>query len=240
MSSHHRIKTFRWFGHPDSTSSHLEFAALYRRAELVGSHLCKERKDGPAANSKHKHAIRRYFHKQLLRLWQTKEPLVSRAAFHYHSEDHTSGHISIDKTGIELIADSHCLGNQKFVPIVRREWALTCALEILILRPDHFPVITSGDLDKRVKTLLDALRIPQVGEHCEGEENPLFCLLENDNLVSEIRVTADLLMCPPEQIVNDPKTNVFGDTTVRDTHALALIHVLVKPTCVMNGNLDFV
>jgi hypothetical protein len=190
-------------------------------------------------DSKSKHAIRRYFHKQLLRLWDTKQPLKGRAAYRYRASDGQTG-ITIEKTGIDFITDRFSIGGQKFVPIVQKEWSLSCALEILILRRDHFPVITSGDLDNRVKTLLDALRIPQANEYCDGEENPLYCLLENDNLVSELRVTADLLMCPPEQIVHDP-LNVFGELQeIRDIHTIALIHVMIKPTHVAAGNLDFV
>jgi hypothetical protein len=57
--------------------------------------------------------------------------------------------------------------------------------------------------------------------------------------VSELKVTADLLMCPPEQIVHDP-LNVFGEPReVRDIHTIALIHAMIKPTHIASGNLDF-
>ena len=188
-------------------------------------------------DSKHKHEIRRYLHKQLLNLWKIKEPLKSRGNFYSRREE--SGNV-IEKNGIQLVADAHQMGNKRFVPVVRREWGLTCALDVLILRRDHFPLITSGDLDNRIKTLFDALRIPDVGQYCEGDEDPLYCLLEDDKLVAELRVTADLLTAPPEQIVESPKKNIFGDQTVSVNHALVLIHVLVKPTSIMHGNLDFV
>lgn len=209
----------------------LEFRLVYQGL-LQGS-------DEKNTRSEHKHAIRRYFHKQLVRLWEVKQPLKGRAEFHYRHSDAQTG-VTVDKTGIDLVTDRFSLGGQKFIPIVQKEWSLSCSLDILLLRRDHFPLINSGDLDNRVKTLLDALRIPTVGEYCQGDENPLYCLLENDNLVSELKVTADLLMCPPEQIVHSPNVNIYGEQTVKDIHALALIHVMIKPTHVAAGNLDFV
>jgi hypothetical protein len=185
-------------------------------------------------DSKHKHAIRQYFHKQLVKLWQVKHPLKPRGESAFQTD--TDGSI-VNKTGIEMVAADY---QNKFVPIVTSKLALTCSLDMLILRPDHFPIIKSGDLDNRVKTMLDALRIPKVNEYQDGDENPLYCLLEDDKLVAELRVTADLLMAPPEQIVENPKINKFGEETVRINHALAMIHVVVKPTRVMRGNLDYV
>jgi hypothetical protein len=109
-------------------------------------------------DSKNKHSIRRYFHKQLVRLWETKYSLKKRAEYQHHFIDGQTG-ITSHKTGIDLVTDRFSIGGQKFVPIVQQEWSLSCALEILMLRPDNFPIITSGDLDNRVKTLLDGMTI---------------------------------------------------------------------------------
>ena len=212
----------------------LEFRLVYQGL-LEGAD-----RDNP--RSKHKHDIRRYLHKQLVKLWHTKYPLKG------YIDPPESGwpqYTLVDQDGsplrpyIERMADQYQMGGKKFVPIVRREWALTCALDILILRRDHFPVINSGDLDNRIKTLLDALRIPQVGQFCEGDEEPLFCLLEDDKLVAEIKVTADLLLPQPEQVIENPRVTLAGEYAASVNHALALIHVMVKPTRVYEGNVEF-
>ncbi len=70
----------------------------------------------------------------------------------------------------------------------------------------------SGDLDGRLKTIIDALRIPKAGENSDGPENPLLCVMEDDGLISELRVTGDLLLAQPEQLVHSPKISLFtGD-----------------------------
>jgi hypothetical protein len=53
---------------------------------------------------------------------------------------------------------------RQFIPLVRKSLALTCELDILFLRNDApRSVVTSsgGDLDNRIKTLFDGLRLPE-------------------------------------------------------------------------------
>ena len=62
-----------------------------------------------------------------------------------------------------------------------------------------------ADLDNRLKVLFNALRLPsdcdEMPAHKLSEE-PVYCLLEDDRLISEIRVTADhLLLLPKERTV---------------------------------------
>jgi hypothetical protein len=70
-----------------------------------------------------------------------------------------------------------------------------------MLRPEApgQTLIKGGDIDNRLKTLFDALRIPKAGEIMEspdneGGRNPFFCLLEDDSLINHISVTTDLLL----------------------------------------------
>jgi len=211
----------------------LEFRLVYQGL-LYGS-------DAEHTHREHKDNIRQYLHKQLVKLWQIKEPLKSAAESTERIDDFSQGSLkTTSRTGLEIVADKHKIGDQRFIPIITRELALACALDVLILRRDHFPVINSGDLDNRIKTILDALRIPAPNEFRAGSANPLYVLLEDDKLVSELRVTADLLMAPPEQIVESPKIDIYGQETVKVNHAVCLIHVQVKPTRVMMGNISFV
>ena len=88
------------------------------------------------------------------------------------------------------------------MPLVQERIGIVCSLNILFLR--HEPkggIIQSGDLDNRIKTLFDALRIPkekEVPDDAQPSEqpNPFFCLLSDDRLITDFRVTADRLLIP--------------------------------------------
>jgi hypothetical protein len=80
-----------------------------------------------------------------------------------------------------------------FLPLISEYFGLTCSLDILFLRRDAPGQLiqSGGDIDNRIKVLLDGLRMPKSVEECkevpkEGE-NPFFCLLEDDSLITKIR-----------------------------------------------------
>jgi hypothetical protein len=105
---------------------------------------------------------------------------------------------------------------------------LGCSLDILFLRYDQpgQTLIQSGDIDNRIKTIFDALRIPKPGEYCgepQAEENPFFCLLEDDSLINHLSVTTDLLLDP--------------DKNVNDVHLI--LTVKLWPISVTYGNVGF-
>jgi hypothetical protein len=102
------------------------------------------------------------------------------------------------------------LGEFWFVPLVSQTAGLVAELDILFVRPQLPGAVVSsgGDLDNRIKTLLDALRVPRAGEIAAtdrpGEsEDPFYCLLEDDILVTRLAVTADQLLQPlePEEVL---------------------------------------
>jgi hypothetical protein len=76
----------------------------------------------------------------------------------------------------------------------------------------------SGDLDGRVKTLIDGLRLPQQLAEVPGgpleDEDPFFVLLEDDRLIYDFAVTTDRLLVPPEP-----------DEPYRDVVAIIGVHI---------------
>lgn len=51
-------------------------------------------------------------------------------------------------------------GNQDFIPLITEDMEIRCGLDILFLRPEEPGMIVRGaDLDNRLKTLLDALKV---------------------------------------------------------------------------------
>jgi hypothetical protein len=80
---------------------------------------------------------------------------------------------------------------------------VVCSIDILFLRRDEPGNLlkSGGDIDNRLKVLFDGLRLPQtkdeVGDNRPGvDEDPFYCLLEDDKLVTELKVTTDRLLVP--------------------------------------------
>ncbi len=58
-----------------------------------------------------------------------------------------------------------------------------------------------GEIDNRIKTVLDSLRVPDadVEEKYPQSQNPTYCLLENDTLVSDLSVSTNRLLFPKDE-----------------------------------------
>jgi hypothetical protein len=133
---------------------------------------------------KHKHALRRDFHRQLSRFWETTP-------------------FSELKNPLESLTTS--IARFRFFPMVSAARNETAELHVLMLRPGMGPgfiVGQGGDIDNRLKTLFDSLRMPKdISEipsdyQQEEDENPFFCLLEDDILISGLSVSTDRLLEP--------------------------------------------
>lgn len=192
----------------------------------------------------HKQDIRKQLHPQLRELWRTHGFLSTAEVW---PEDYRLSRSAFEGTWVfepdrntrlplaDVVAKLHETMGYRFVPLVRREWNLHCKLHILFLRRDPpGEVMRAGDLDNRLKTLIDGLRLPhsenELGDYAvpaEGEE-PFFCLLEDDDLITDVSVESERLLIPP----------------IRSTHSTqaevrAIITVEVRPYEVTQFNLGF-
>jgi len=156
----------------------------------------------------HKHAIRRTFHGQLKQLWQENKFLRETKvdpALYPSAAPSARVHVKRHGSQIPLVeaVEYRSLG-YRFVPLVLERWSLLCSLEILFLRRDTpGRAISAGDIDNRIKTLIDTLRPPRSQNELVGDdvmpgsdEDPFFCLLEDDNQVSHLSVETDMLLDP--------------------------------------------
>lgn len=148
--------------------------------------------------SSHKQEIRKVFHRQLRRLWSIhphlqgwRENLAARGG--------VSGPIQ------DSLAMIFKAGAYSFVPLVSTIIEANCAVSILLLRSDPpGEIIRSSDLDNRLKTVFDALRMPQNIEELGGfdapgdQESPFFCLLEDDRMITSVEIRTDLLLQAPD------------------------------------------
>jgi hypothetical protein len=176
----------------------------------------------------HKHEIRSKLSPQLQRLWETKTGLRRYASIKgahakgLRGETYPEGSLYCEDNrldGIQFLADLNKKLTTRFIPLVVPEFCLRCRIDVLLLRPEDTPqhILQSGDLDNRVKTLFDALRIPQDGQLID-DGGTHFVLLKDDSLITEVGIVGDNLLMLP------------GQPKVGDSDAFAVIDVQLETT----------
>jgi hypothetical protein len=218
-------------GEPIEKDNLVEFRLLYEGTLLSsGNHSAVE----------NKHHVRRELHPQLRRLWWEHYGLRQLAAHRGNQANPRQGADERERfdAGITAMAKDWPKCNFQFVPLIGEDSAVRCSLDILLLRPEgehaivgpngptgHSRILRHGDIDGQLKTLLDALTFPvQPSEirdlQPQADENPMFCLLSDDKLVSEVNVKAEaLLLLPSKRQVN--ATDAFVIITVKANHRTA-------------------
>lgn len=182
----------------------MEFRLIYQGSLPTSS--------GTNGRPKEKHWIRKYFHPQLKRLWEQNSNLRAMAVNSSLQRSINSQSIlkpyplkpeeerQLFKDGLDAIGEKWNRAGFNFVPLITPDLALRCSLDIILLRPGESKhIYRMGDIDGQLKTLLDALRIPENTDETanippEIDENPFFCLLQDDRLVTEIHVLTDQLL----------------------------------------------
>ena len=162
-----------------------------------------------------KHRIRQELHPQLRTLWQQHPAL--RGAFDPKMNLRKKG----QQSRIEELASDNDKFGFRFVPLVKKK-DFACALDILLLRRQE-PFRTFdpvGDLDGRVKTLIDGLRMPQVHQEVGDykpapDENPFFCLMDDDSAIFDFKVKVHRLLVPAEP--EEPERDIVAIIGVRVT-----------------------
>jgi hypothetical protein len=158
--------------------------------------------------SEHKHAIRKSFHPQLKRLWEIVPHLNAPQKTLWPTQIYVGSIPPPPPPRSEELAAKYPFNGFNFVPLVTEELSLICGIEILFLRPDYpGAVVSSGDIDNRLKTLFDAIRIPQVGQLDADaipseNEKPFYVLLEDDKLITRLSVETDTLLSPTSERPN--------------------------------------
>jgi hypothetical protein len=197
----------------------------------------------PSSGSKPKNgakaSIRASFHPQLKRLWETHPALQDleeirffpksggmRIEGHHLHQTELSGEVLAGRTQTDDNIDL-CKSIEKhgvwFKPLVRDTFALHCGLKILFLRQE-LPgrVYQGGDLDGRIKTLVDALTMPQHLEQVldpgwqTTENEPMYCVMEDDSLISGLNVESEHLLAAGDTVPIDfVKLTIEVDVRVR-------------------------
>jgi hypothetical protein len=170
----------------------------------------------PSGNSRKpedKWAIRQHINPQLEHLWQCHPALEhlredrfvpAQGPYLWSEAHHSATHVRASRTpqrgDIDLCREIDADG-YKFLPIVTTNLALICSLHILFLRQGQVGNVfrEDGDLDNRIKTLIDALRAPTTDEvkaarPSEDKSDLIYCLMEDDKLVTGINIETRQLL----------------------------------------------
>jgi hypothetical protein len=144
---------------------------------------------------KEKHQIRCAFHPQLKRLWD-QLPLKNYKQFITIPPSYKPKNVIEEHHGFY------------FAPLVSEKLNFITHIRVLLLRTEEpgSLIAQSGDLDNRIKTLLDALKIPREasalpsGTVPDEAQIPFFCLLQDDSLITKLSIEADRLLDPVKDI----------------------------------------
>lgn len=178
---------------------------------------------GPA-----KHKMRQSFHVQLKRLWAINPNLTDPRALAGAIRSVGS---PMSPTPAKLAEEFDRVG-WNFVPLVTRSLGVSCNLDILLLRPTpKHQNSWFGDIDNRLKTLIDALQLPSANERYadltpNDDERPFYTLLEDDKMLSRVSVETDEML------------QAIG-TTLNEADVRLLITVEIRPHHVSPSNLAF-
>ncbi len=156
------------------------------------------------------HSIRMQLHPQIEALWRFL-PLSDHIEI--LREEAPQGELAIFERSNGVL----------FAPLVTERNNLACELDITLLRqqaPGQL-VGDGGDLDNRLKTLFDALRMPSTNEARQAKiqvngTTPIYCLLQDDKLIGRVNVETDRLL----RTTTDPRDLVaIIQVQVRTTRA---------------------
>ncbi len=167
----------------EAPENFLEFTLQYS-GELLSS---------TKSRAAHKQVIRRAFHDQLKYLWDT-HPSLKDWTFRRKRD------IAVWETvrWRDYLADKYRSGGRGFVPLVFDIMDVNCRLEIDVLLQESDK--RRNDIDNRLGTIFDALRIPEHAEELkvveESDANPFFCLLQDDMIIDQCRIKRMPLLRP--------------------------------------------
>lgn len=138
-----------------------------------------------------KHILRKNFHKQLKCWIEADENLNCRKNW------------SLEQPKTEDEKQMYCIlqkENFQFAPLISSKLFLLAEIDITLLWPDlPGQIIGNGDIDNKLKTLLDALSCPPHSNQLKGlspeeSETPFYCLLEDDKLIQNLNVRTHTLL----------------------------------------------
>jgi hypothetical protein len=175
------------------------------------------------SRAKEKQFIRTKLSPQLRDWWETHPGLKNYLSQALARQQTVKGSVIKDPIEEPIVpAFGHVLINGwKFVPLVVRSRRWICELKIVFLRRhDPGDIVRGGDIDNRLKTLFDALRIPydaaEVSDQpAKDDQATCFCLLEDDALITSISIDTERLLGPLSEGSHDSDVDILLRVVVK-------------------------
>lgn len=180
---------------------------------------------GSDKRTKEKAFIRKTISPQLKDLWENHPGLKDYIPSAMQNEQIVKGRGLIDRD-TQGQPGPYTFGHLslrgvKYIPLVVRARRWICELNITFLRRhDPGDIVTGGDIDNRLKTLFDGLRIPyDVSELPNAPENGdderCFCLLEDDALISAVSIETERLWGPLADQARESDVDILIRVTIK-------------------------
>jgi hypothetical protein len=166
---------------------------------------------------------------KLKAIWAIRDAIFPQLEHLASTHAAFSGRTTGSRVLMHSLIPAILIENYRFKALVKARFKVKCGLKIdLLVNHEPGSVFTKhGDLDNRLKTLLDGLRLPQ-GAHeiktnmqpkyldARGNPDYYLCLLENDVLITALDIEMQRNLSPP--------IGAGGD------HVRANIKVTLEPT----------
>lgn len=164
-----------------------------------------------------------YIEDQTLRRIKSSSVIPRSSGFMTFEEHHSAPIIpkQADETDMDLMGPL-LVGDHPFVPLVRQSMGLVCAIDIIFLRKEDPGALIKqgGDIDNRIKTLFDGLKMPSQDDMRFAQSsdlpNPFYCLLEEDSLITDVSVRTHRLLTAPA--ANFAEVRLIMEITIRALH----------------------
>lgn len=188
---------------------------------------------GSKARKEDKHHIREQLHPQLAKLWELPplsfcKSYKCKNGIDYRRYSEEPDPTQFDFGSLPLVTSD--VSGFEFVSIVHKSLALVAELDVSVLIPppemESTAHIISRDIDNKLKTLFDGLRIPrELQEIPNGWKPgssmiPMHCLLEDDSYISRVSVSTGVCLKP----INEG--DVFVIIGVKVTGRMGTLHNL--------------
>ena len=167
-----------------------------------------------------KQQIRLEFHEQLRQLWSTHSRLRDINPKELQQPILKANRFDVNRpiVGGKDFFYRYAVGGFEFVPLVNTPQEVHCHLAIRLharTGPGDI-VFYGGDLDNRLKTIFDALRMPtglaELPEMSPTEGQTVFCLLEDDRLITRLSIETFRLL---KNVADNSYVEMDIDVTVR-------------------------
>ena len=168
------------------------------RLTFAGKLLAGFNHDQKPSRKEYKRGLRRHFHHQIKKVFEVT-PFLKTGL---HTGKGLDGYVetTLPRYDQDAVIAKHQMFGFSFLPLVTANLKLACWVDVLFLRrQEPGGLWNGGDIDNRLKTLFDALSIPDAHQEYEKispqpDETPFFCLVENDKLISKVSVETDRLL----------------------------------------------